>query len=73
MNLNKFLILLLAINLYSCDNESSDTQKSDSAPPQELEATSDQNVGGVPIQYMDFDSIEIEVGVEMLDLDMDIN
>jgi hypothetical protein len=57
----KLLIICLAASFCACDDESNDTNKSlktDSDAP--IAGDSEASDAGLPIQYYDFDTMEIE-------------
>jgi hypothetical protein len=69
MNFNKLLLSLLIFGMCSCDDEIQTTQTPDMNVAQEEDP--DQDMAGIPVQYMDFDIIEIDAEIPTLDPDMD--
>lgn len=63
MNLNNFFILIIAFSLCACDDDippehDATVRVADQGLDQGLQ--DNQDLAGFPVQYMDFDTIEIE-------------
>ena len=73
MKINTFIITLLSLTLiFACDDDSSKSDETVSAGSEQLDASLDagESIGGqsdseVPVQMMDFDTMEIEVDPDM--------
>tara|TARA_E500000331_G_scaffold262412_1_gene253375 strand:+ start:778 stop:1014 length:237 start_codon:yes stop_codon:yes gene_type:complete len=72
MNLNKFFILIIAFSLCACDDDILPKNDATVATVDQGLDQGNQDLAEFPIQYMDFDTIEIEPDFDDPDLpDMD--
>ena len=70
-----FLTIMAAIFLtFACDEKKPQASTQLSAGEEHLAGeTTDMETAGIPIQHMDFDTIDIEVGSNFTDLDTDMD
>ena len=74
MKINHFITLMLSLTLlFACDDESSDGSQDDTQQEVSAGSETDNSDMDLPVQTMDFDTIEIEPDGDMAgeDIDMD--
>ena len=74
MKLKFFIILLSSITLLlACDDENTNEDSAPSAGTSSAGAENQELDMDIPVQQMDFDTIEIEVTEDMAGLDIDLD
>jgi hypothetical protein len=74
MKINRFITLMLSLTLlFACDdNESSTSSKNDTQEKASAGSEANNSDIDLPVQHMDFDTIDIEPGSNFQEPDMDM-